>query len=54
LQLGKFCYAKFVAGPGIAPGPPAYETGEILLLYPAIYETVDKLKYTTIQTKKPE
>ena len=26
----------YVAGPGIAPGPPAYETGEILLLYPAM------------------
>lgn len=26
----------FVAGPGIAPGPGAYETPELLLLYPAV------------------
>ena len=34
----------FVAGPGIAPGPGAYETPEILLLHPAktIYYVLSK------------
>lgn len=28
-----------VAGPGVAPGPPDYEPGEVLFLHPAIFKS---------------